>query len=170
MDEWIYEYVDEWIDAWMNGYCIGFGDLSSWWVGHRLGAADAATRKMLTDATDLVLIVLIPTQRPVPGPPGRGLRRGGVGVFFFPEIDALKLKFPRSTHDFFSLKSSRHTWERFGNHGRKHTEAAIGGKGEGVHSVLFICLFVCLFVFFFFQICEVGGLVGWRSCRGRLIY
>ncbi len=93
-----------------------------------------------------------------------------MGVFFFPEIDALKLKFPRSTHDFFSLKSSRHTWERFGNHGRKHTEAAIGGKGEGVHSVLFICLFVCLFVFFFFQICEVGGLVGWRSCRGRLIY
>jgi hypothetical protein len=74
---------------------------------------------------------------------------GGGGVCFFFGNRRFKTKVPPSTHDFFSLKSSRHTWERFGNHGRKHTEAAIGGKGEGVHSVLFICLFVCLFVFFF---------------------
>jgi hypothetical protein len=104
MDEWIYEYVDEWI-ACMNEWMDIASTLviSFWWVGHRLGVADAATRKMLKDATDVVLIFLITTQRPVPGAPVGGFWPGGEGggCLFFSEIDGLKLKFPRSTHDFF---------------------------------------------------------------------
>lgn len=169
MDEWIYEYVDAWMNGWID--IASALVISFWWVGHRLGAADAATRKMLTDATDVVLIFLIPTQRPVPGAPGPGLGGGGFGVcLFFSEIDALKLKFPRSTHDFCSLKSSRHTWERFW----EPWEKAYGScnrreRRRGPPQCLFVYLFVCVCVFFF-KICEVGGMVSWRSCTKKDLF
>jgi hypothetical protein len=155
MDEWIYEYMDEWIlhRLWWSR----FGESATAWEQQTQQRGKCLRMLRMSSWSSS-------SQRNVQyrGPRGRVLGgEGGGCVCFFSEIDALKLKFPRSTHDFCSLKKSRHTWERFWEPWEKaHGSCNRRERRRGLPQCFF----------FFFKICEVGGMVSWRSCTRKTYF